>query len=230
MTFSLELDMQEEAGTVQRRVPVSQAVIAGWTGRDRDAMERHMAELEKLGVKRPSTTPVFYRVSANRVTTAAEIEVPGNTSSGEVEFILLRHQGELWVGVGSDHTDREVEAYGITVSKQMCDKPMSRQVWRFEDVEPHWDELLLRSFVTVDGVREPYQEGTVAGMLAPRELIARFESEGNHFTDATLMFCGTLPTHGGVRPAERFEMELEDPRDKRRLEHAYEIRTLPIAG
>lgn len=230
MTFSLELEMQDDGGSVQRRVPVKQAVIAGWTGRDRDAMDKHMAELEKLGVARPPKTPVFYRVSASRVTTAKEMEIPGTSSSGEVEFVLARHEGEFWIGVGSDHTDREVEAYSITVSKQMCDKPIATRLWRFADLEDHWDEIVLRSFITIAGVRERYQEGPVSGMLAPRELVSRFESEGNAFTDGTLMFCGTLPAQGGVRPADRFEMELEDPRAKRRLTHDYEIHTLPVAG
>src|SRR4051812_17549010 len=85
-------------------VQVHTAIVAGWTGRDRDAVEEHIAELEALGVTPPSRTPLFYRVSASRVTTASEIEATA-ASSGEVEPVLLRHDGALWVGVGSDHTD-----------------------------------------------------------------------------------------------------------------------------
>ena len=43
--------------------------------------------------------------------------------------MLLQHAGRLWVGTGSDHTDREVEKYGVTVSKQMCDKPVAPVFW-----------------------------------------------------------------------------------------------------
>ena len=77
----------------------------------------------------PATTPVFYRVAAARLTMAGVIECSGGRSSGEVEFLILQTAGRLWVGVGSDHTDREVEAYGITVSKQMCDKPVASEFW-----------------------------------------------------------------------------------------------------
>ena len=35
--------------------------------------------------------------------------------------MLVQAGGRLLVGVGSDHTDRKVETYNITVSKQMCD-------------------------------------------------------------------------------------------------------------
>ncbi len=69
--------------------------------------------------------PIFYRASAARLTTDDAIEALGAASSGEAEFVLLRHGGRLWIGAGSDHTDREVEKYGVSVSKQMCDKPIA---------------------------------------------------------------------------------------------------------
>src|SRR5215471_15996274 len=92
-------------------VAIDQSIIAGWTGRDAEAVEKHIKELEVLGVKRPAATPIFYRVAASRLTTDPTIEVLGTQSSGEVEFVLLQTLGELWIGVGSDHTEREVEAY-----------------------------------------------------------------------------------------------------------------------
>ena len=42
------------------------------------------------------------------------------------------------------------------------------------------------------------------------------------------MFCGAIGAIGGIRPASRFEMELEDPVLARTLRHAYDVRTLPI--
>ena len=44
------------------------------------------------------------------------------------------------------------------------------------------------------------------------------------------MFCGTLAVHGGIAPAEQFEMELEDPVLGRKITHSYEIETLPNEG
>src|SRR6266571_818969 len=99
-------------------VAIREAVMAGWTGRDRAAMERHIVEMEAIGVKRPSSLPVFYRCSASRLNMADEIEVTGEDSSGEVEFVLIQSEGNLWVGTGSDQTDRKVESYNITVSKR----------------------------------------------------------------------------------------------------------------
>ena len=209
-------------------VAIEQAIIAGWTGRDAEAVEKHIKELEALGVKRPATTPIFYRVAAARLTTDASIEVLGTQSSGEVEFVLLQTLGELWVGTGSDHTDREVEAYGVSVSKQMCEKPVAPTFWRFSEVVAHWDKLILRSHAVIGGERVLYQEGSVAAMRHPEDLIARYAKGG--LAEGTLMFCGTLAVHGGVRPAERFEFELEDPVLNRKLAHGYNVVSLPILG
>jgi hypothetical protein len=162
----LQLQDGNSAGPTSE-VAIQNAVIAGWTGRDAEAVEKHIKELEVLGVKRPATTPIFYRVAAARLTTEPSIEVLGGQSSGEVEFVLLQTAGALWVGTGSDHTDREVEAYGVSVSKQMCEKPVAGQFWRFQDVAAHWDRLILRSYATIDGSRALYQEGTVAAMRSP---------------------------------------------------------------
>src|SRR5713101_8212879 len=117
---------------MRREVGIDDAIVAGWTGRDAAAVEKHIAELEALGVRCPATTPIFYRVSVARLTMATEIEAVGAHYGGEVEFVLLQHGGRLWVGVGSDHTDREVEAYGVTVSKQLCEKPVAPVLWPLE--------------------------------------------------------------------------------------------------
>jgi hypothetical protein len=225
----LSLTLQDKSGTRPGDVKITQAVVAGWTGRDPAAVEKHIRELEALGVKRPATTPIFYRVAAARLTTADTIEAVGETSGGEVEFVLLQHAGKLWVGTGSDHTDREVEKYGVTVSKQLCEKPVAPLFWAFDEVAPHWDRLVLRAHVVEGGKRELYQEGTVAAMMDPRALISR-HAGGAGLPEDTLMFCGTLAAHGGVRPTHGFAFELEDPVLGRRISHAYRVQTLPILG
>lgn len=209
------------------QVPIHQAIIAGWTGRDEASQRKHIEELAEMGVKPPACTPVFYRVAARRLTTAPAIEATGNASSGEVEFVLLRHDGKLWVGVGSDHTDREAETHGITLSKQMCDKPVCGTFWAFDDVREHWDRLVLRSFIHENGARVKYQEGPITTMLAPEDLLTRWAAP---FVDGSVMFCGTLAAHGGIRPAARFEFELEDPVLGRVLAHGYDCLVLPVSG
>ena len=226
MVFNF-FDMRKESAD-KRVVGIENTIIAGWTGRDHEATEQHIKELEAVGIARPEQTPMFYRVSCSRLTTDEVIEIPGVSSSGEVEFVLLQDDNELWVGVGSDHTDREVEAYGVTVSKQMCDKPLATEFWRFDDLSDHWDTLIMRSFIEEGGQRITYQEGLVNAILPPNELIARYTGAEEGLAPGTLMFCGTLAATGGIRPSTSFEFELFDPVLNRSLSHKYKIVPLAI--
>ncbi len=208
---------------------IKHLIIAGWTGRNVAALEAHIRELEAIGVPRPKSTPVFYRVAAALLTTAPAIEVIGDTSSGEVEFVLYAAEDGLWLGLGSDHTDRKAETMGVTLSKQMCAKPVGARLWRYDEVAPHWDRLILRAHVTTGGTRRLYQEGALTAMRAPEDLIALYTG-GASLPPGAAMFCGTFAVHGGIEPGDRFEMELEDPVLGRSLRHAYDILPLPIEG
>jgi len=208
---------------------IKQLVVAGWTGRDVAALEAHIKELEAIGVKRPKSVPIFYRVARSLLTTADSIEVMANKSSGEVEFVLYALDDGLWLGVGSDHTDRKAETIGVTLSKQMCAKPVGSSLWRYDDVKPHWDQLKLRSFVLDGRTRRLYQEGPVTNMRAPEELIKLYTG-GDKLAPGTAMFCGTFAVHGEISYSGTFEMELEDPVLKRKLTHRYSIVSLPDEG
>jgi Protein of unknown function (DUF2848) len=227
--FDLAFTIDAQDTTIPLTVPINQAVIAGWTGRDPVAREKHIAELEAIGIPRPASTPIYYRVAARRLTTDDSIEVCGADSSGEVEFVLIGWLGRVFVGVGSDHTDRKVESYSITVSKQMCDKPIAPVLWELEEVIDHWDQMILRSHAWIDGARVLYQEGTLDAMLPVAELIQRgFGDKG--LPVGCAMFGGTFAAKGGIRPASRFEFELEDPVLKRSIRHGYDIIELPVLG
>ncbi len=225
----LPLLLHSNGGLERRNVGIDHLVIAGWTGRDKAALEKHIAELEALGVKRPASVPIFYRAAAARLTIDDEIETLGGASSGEAEFVLLQHDGRLWVGAGSDHTDREVEKYGVSVSKQMCDKPVAPEFWPIVEVAPHWDKLVLRSSILENNLRTLYQEGPVTAMLDPLTLIEKFGGKKG-LQDGTLMFCGTLAARGGIRPSETFQFELEDPVLARKIQHRYRVQALPVLG
>jgi hypothetical protein len=227
--YDLTFTIDARGTTTPLTLAIDQAVIAGWTGRDPVARDKHIAELEAIGIARPATTPIYYRVSARRLTTEDSIEVCGNDSSGEVEFVLIGWQDRIFVGLGSDHTDRKVETYSVTVSKQMCDKPIAPVLWELEEVIDHWDRMILRAYAWIKGKRELYQQGTLDAMLPVSELIAR-GCEGGKLPDGCAMFGGTFAAIGGIRPADRFEFELEDPVLKRTIRHGYDVITMPERG
>jgi hypothetical protein len=205
---------------------VKQLIIAGWTGRDEAALKKHIKELEEIGVKAPKTTPIFYRVAAALFTHADEIQVCGPDTSGEVEFVLIGTKDGLRVAVGSDHTDRKAETIGVSLSKQLCAKPVSRESWAYEEVKPHWERLVLRSYITERNSRVLYQEGSVAAMRSPEDLLEKYGG----LKPGQAMFCGTFAARGGIRGSQKFEMELEDPVLARTLRHVYSIHSLPVEG
>jgi len=200
-------------------------IVAGWTGRDEAALQHHIDELAAIGVPRPSSVPVFYRNAATNVVQTDKLEVLGPDTSGEVEPVIAALNDGLWIGLGSDHTDRKAETIGIALSKQLCGKVMGPALWKFEDIAAHWDSILIRSYATIDGERTLYQEGALALMRNPVDLMTRY---GRAFVANTIIMCGTIGAKGGIRPAARFEMELEDPVLKRRMTHAYDIVRLPV--
>ena len=226
---TLTFDTHDREGVLTRPIAIHTAVIAGWTGRDSVARGKHITQLLAVGVASPETTPIYCRVSASRLTTATQIKAIGENSRGEVEFVLTRDAGQVWVGAHSDHTNRKVEAYNVATSKQMCGKTIAPMLWSFEDVRDHCDSLILRSWFEEADERCLYQEGTAAVMLVPDTIVADFERRGE-LADGTAIFCGIPAARGGILTSSRLSFELNDPIRNRRIASACDIVTLPNVG
>jgi hypothetical protein len=222
----LSFDFHASQGRQRITFEPAALIVAGWTGRDEAALRHHIEELAAIGVPRPSSVPVFYRNSIHNLTQAPVLEVLGPNTSGEVEPVIVALEDQLCLTVGSDHTDRKAEIQGIALSKQLCAKQLGRDLWKLDDVVGHWDQLKMRSFATIDGERLTYQDGALSGMRPPADLIARYGS----LAPNAVMYCGTVAAIGGIRPATRFEMELEDPVLGRTLKHAYDINVLSVVN
>jgi hypothetical protein len=108
------------------------------------------------------------------------------------------------------------------VSKQLCDKPIASDFWAYDEVDSHWDQLVLRSWIDDEIL---YQEGELSALLHPDELL-RLAEPG--FVDGTVIFCGTLAAIGGIRRAVSFRYELADPVFGRSIGARYETRGLPL--
>jgi hypothetical protein len=225
----LKFALHTKAGS--QTIPYSplQLVIAGWAARDEAAVKHHIDELAAIGVPPPSSVPLFYRTAVSLLTQSEKVEVLGPDSSGEVEPVVVSMDDGLWLTVGSDHTDRKAETQGVALSKQLCSKPIGGDLWRLEDIASHWDAIEMRAFVTIEGNRVLYQEGALATLRPPADLIPRFAQAGR-LPPGSVMFGGTLAAIGGVRPAKRFEMELTDPVLGRAIRHAYDIQPLPVVS
>lgn len=203
-------------------------VNAGYVGRNQAEVRRHIEELAKKGIPGPKTTPTLYPVIPRALLTDTEIEVYSGETSGEVEYVLLvEDERRIYVGLGSDHTDRHLEEADIPRSKQICPNVLGRKVWPLEAVMDHWDDLVMRSRVVSSGQEVLYQEARLALILGPDELMAFVRSKIPGSLNGTVIYSGTVGmlTDGFVH-GERFEAELVDEMLNRRLELAYEVRPL----
>lgn len=213
----------------RRDLPFSVRAVwnGGWAGRDQADVRRHIEELAEHGVPAPTTTPILFPLSNNLVTTADQIQVISGQTSGEVEFaLLIGDDGEVYVTVASDHTDRAAERHGVQLSKQLYPNVLAPEVWPYSEVCGHWDRLVLRSWATIADERTPYQEATLASLLSADEWLAILDADGLR-RPGLVFVSGTPPTVSGLLFADAFEMELEDPVLGRRIRHRYAVEVLP---
>ena len=204
------------------RYHAKRVILAGYTARDTAATKAYIAKLEAEGIAPPDEVPSYFVVGADRLTTAARIEVTSASSCGEVEFALLVDHDDVWVAVASDHTDRDLETIDMTASKQNCPKVLSTTVWRLRDVEDHWDELIFEARNPA-GSPHCYQAAPVSALRSPTELLDLVESRFGAPMVGTVVLSGTVPAAGGFEFHPSFEVELRDPVRDRSLHAAYSI-------
>ena len=166
--------------------------IAGYTGRDRAMVQKHIDELEREGIAPPAEVPMWYEMPPDILTTADTIMVTSAQSCGEVEPLLVGVNGRIYLGIGSDHTARDVEREDIATSKRVCPKPVGRTLFRIGTLDAAFDACKLESWI--DG--EPYQAGTFAQIAPLQTLLEGFRKRSP--APAFVLSCGTVPllTHG----------------------------------
>jgi hypothetical protein len=193
----LELSVVSGKQVTPLQFSVKRMVNGGYVGRNLEAVRAHIEELRREGVSPPSSVPMIFPVLSHNITTADEIEVVGGKTSGEAEFVLLLDGQRIYVGVGSDHTDRDLERYSIVKSKQICHNVLSSRVWRYDEIESYWDDLLIQSWTKATEGEEwvLYQKGPLRTILSAPEImgLVRSRSKGIQ-TDGLVIFSGTIPT------------------------------------
>lgn len=206
-----------------REVALEAVVVAGYTGRDRAAVEHHIEELAEIGIPRPVSVPAYWLFPPVLATQDRSITVRGSQTSGEAELCLVVQGDDVFLTVASDHTDRQVESVDIGLSKAICQKPVATEAWPVADLVGRWDDLVLRSWIDEGAGEVLYQDGTAASLAPPLDTLAGlpFKRPG-----AFVMLCGTVPVIGGIRPASRFRAELHDPGRSRSIQLDYAISTL----
>jgi hypothetical protein len=226
----LKLDLMLESKQGRRKLAFnySRMINAGYVGKNQEEVRRHIEELAAKGIPGPKSIPVLFPVVCHALTTGSMIEVYGNETSGEVEYVLcVVSEDEVYVGLGSDHTDRHLEETDIPRSKQICPNLMSRTVWPLGEVEEHWDDLLISASVVKNAEAILYQEGRLGLLLNPAELMAFVKTKISGPLQNLIIFSGTMGTLTGEFVfGESFAAKLIDEKTNRRLEISYDVRPL----
>lgn len=209
---------------------IKKIVNAGYTGRNQEEVQKHIQELKEKGIPAPEKTPTYFAKFNDRIIQDEIIEVLDETDhSGEAEYVLLCTDSEIYVAVGSDHTDRKLEEVDIPKAKQVYPNTISKAVWKLSEVEGHWDEIMLRSRVEHEGKIVVYQEAPLAALLAPRDLLERVKNLTElDSLDGLVIYSGTVAAKIDVDYSPSFESELEDPRRKLKLQNSY--RLIPVTN
>lgn len=217
----IRLEIESLQGTETVSVDIKRLLLVGYSGRNQETVRKHVEELKMLGVPVPNRVPALYEVNPSLLTTEDSIEVHSISTSGEVEFVLVVvSEGEIYVTVGSDHTDREIEKVSVLRAKEACPKVIAPKAWPYREVLDHWDDLLLRSVLNIGSQKMIYQEGTLSLLLHPEHLLDTFNAR----SEGTVLFSGTIPTKGDiVLNADVFEIYLTDPELNREINHSYKV-------
>lgn len=177
------------------------------------------------------------------LTTEDAIEVQGHQTSGEVEFVAMAQTDEILISVGSDHNDRSVEKmwtamlgkiFDTAKSKQMVPAVVAKDAWLYRDIKDHWDQIVVKSFVTVSNKKTLYQELYLKDMLHMDFYLDRtpwliedgsvlFGGSGGMSTDLPSNLYQGQPTMEGLIFPSDFYVEMHDPVLGRSINHAYDI-------
>jgi hypothetical protein len=224
---TLELQLQKKDAITPFRYHVRKMVNAGYVGRDTAAVEAHIEELRQEGVAPPPSVPMIFPVLSHNITTSDRIEVLGDKTSGEAEYVLLLEEDRIYVGVGSDHTDRDLESYSIVHSKQVCPNVMSADLWDYDDVKDRWDDLVLQSWVKTGPSEEEilYQEASLGTIISAVDLIALICSRvRDGGSEGLVIFSGTVPVlTGEMVYGNYFRSELTDSGTGKSLTCQYHV-------
>ena len=213
LQFSLE-------GGARLDMAIRRPLAAGATGRDPEKVRAHIARQASLGIKPPVHVPMLYPLMPTLVTNATDIGVIGADSTPEIEVVLFHVNGVDYLTVGSDHTDRRIEAASALQGKNSCPKIVGTSAWRVSEVIDHWDALSLRSTCG----ETVLQEGNLAHNMAFDDLMAFVRSCDGDRAEGRMVFSGTVPTFATPPPGNvAINLSLHDPVTKRTITHTYTV-------
>lgn len=220
---TIKFNLHKLDGVTEITMNYDELLVIGYAGRDMDKTMEHIKELEEeLGVAPPKQIPTIFQCSNLLLTQDEDLQFVGNMTSGEVEYVIVLIDGKIYIGIGSDHTDRHLESVSILKSKQVCAKPIGLDIWDYEDVKDHWDEIKLNSIQIIDGEDVVYQEGSLADILVPEKILEELYNRVGDIKNS-IIFSGTVPLADGFKYGQYFKSEMVDHKLNRKLTLNYRV-------
>ena len=98
---TLNFKVRSLSGQADLQCTVDQLIMAGWVGRNREALQAHIDELAELGIPGPKNVPEFYPLSVDRFLDPVIFRQPGADHPDRIradvngtDDVLIRH--ETW--------------------------------------------------------------------------------------------------------------------------------------
>jgi hypothetical protein len=205
-----------------QRFPVKRMYNLGSATRNPETAVAHQEEVAKSGIHIAFDVPAprIYPIALHALTQSEEVFVQTDRTSGEVE-IVVHVADRIYVGVGSDHTDRALETVSIPGSKQACANHLAGKLWPWDEIRDTWDACILRSWV--DG--RLYQEVGVDAFISPEDMIATIRERVSGVPDRDFtIFGGTIVSvDKELGFGRQWRYQLEDPGAGRAIEAEYRV-------
>ena len=193
---------------------------AAYAGRNAEEVARHIADVLGPGANPNVPIPSLSVVSNHNLLSVGEIQEYNDTMIGEVEYVLVSHQGQILLGVGSDHCDFALESHDFTHSKNVAPDIVASDLWRLSDVEEYFDDLVLECKVRSNGVWQVVQQAPCSTLRSPGFWVGH-PFFGGSLPEGAVIFSGTINHLSGMIRGDAYEVSISDPRTGRNIRHVY---------
>lgn len=202
--------------------------MAGRDYPDDEEVQQQLNAMNEAGVETPEELPFVTPKPRHLMTTSDSIQVNSAETAGEPEFVLLPTEKHLYVGVGNDHKAYDLAQRAMHTANSTCPSVVSNQVWVFDEISDHWDDVRLRSWIELDGSLESYHQASMEAFMRPEKIRSRVAESISQPVTNTAIWSGTIGSDG-VDPFPEivsgcsYIVQLYDPVVDRRLTTSYDV-------